>query len=145
MEKIVSTSNSQMDTLYSDVRRIIETARGNAVRSVDFCRVQMYWNLGKRIFEEEQHGKERADYGTYLTHNLAKLLEPEFGSGFGVRQLEQARQFYRTYPIANTLRSQLNWSQYRKLIQINDPDKREYYELESVNNSWTARETCVAY
>ena len=141
MEKIVSTSNSQMDMLYSDVRRIIETARGNAVRSVDFCRVQMYWNLGKRIFEEEQHGKERADYGTYLTHNLAKLLEPEFGSGFGVRQLEQARQFYRTYPIANTLRSQLNWSQYRKLIQINDPDKREYYELESVNNSWTARET----
>ena len=145
MEKIVSTSNSQMDMLYSDVRRIIETARGNAVRSVDFCRVQMYWNLGKRIFEEEQHGKERADYGTYLTHNLAKLLEPEFGSGFGVRQLEQARQFYRTYPIANTLRSQLNWSQYRKLIQINDPDKREYYELESVNNSWTARETYVAY
>ena len=141
MEKIVSTSNSQMDMLYSDVRRIIETARGNAVRSVDFCRVQMYWNLGKRIFEEEQHGKERADYGTYLTHNLAKLLEPEFGSGFGVRQLEQARQFYRTYPIANTLRSQLNWSQYRKLIQINDPDKREYYELDSVNNSWTARET----
>ncbi len=55
--------------------------------------------------------------------------------------MEQARQFYRTYPIANTLRSQLNWSQYRRLIQISDSDKREYYELESVNNSWTARET----
>ena len=68
-------------------------------------------------------------------------MEPEFGSGFGVRQLEQSRQFYRTYPIANTLRSQLNWSQYRRLIQIEDPDKREYYELESVNNGWTARET----
>ena len=49
--------------------------------------------------------------------------------------------FYRTYPIATTLRSQLNWSQYRRLIQIEDPDKREYYELESVNNAWTARET----
>ena len=128
-------------SLIQDVRQIIETARANAVRSVDFCRVQMYWHLGQRIFEEEQQGKERADYGTYLTRNLAKLLEPEYGSGFGVRQLELARQFYRTYPIANTLRSQLNWSQYRRLIQIDDPDKREYYELESVNNAWTARET----
>ena len=103
--------------------------------------MQMYWNIGRRIVEEEQHGKERADYGTYLIKNLAKELEPEYGSGFGVRQLEQSRQFYRTYPIANTLRSQLNWSQYRRLIQIEDPDKREYYELESVNGGWTARET----
>lgn len=125
----------------TDIRRIINDARANAVRSVDFCRVQMYWHLGKRILEEEQQGKARADYGTYLIRNLAKAIEPEYGSGFGVRQLEQARQFYRIYPIANTLCSQLNWSQYRRLIQIEDPDKREYYELESVNNAWTARET----
>ena len=130
-----------MNSLYNDARQILESARNNAVRSVDFCRVQMYWSLGQRIFVEEQQGKERADYGTYLIKDLAKRLEPEFGSGFGVRQLEQSRQFYRTYPIANTLRSQLNWSQYRRLIQIEDPDKREYYELESVNNGWTARET----
>ena len=71
----------------------------------------MYWSLGRRIVEEEQQKKERA------------------------------RQFYCLYPIATTLRSQLNWSQYRRLIQIADPDKREYYELESVNNGWTARET----
>ena len=129
------------DSLYADARHIIESARANAVRSVDFCRVQMYWQLGQRIFEEEQHGKERADYGTYLIKNLANQLEPEYGGGFGVRQLEQARQFYRIYPIANTLRSQLNWSQYRRLIQIEDPAKREYYERESVNNGWTARET----
>lgn len=128
-------------SLIDDARAIIETARTNAVRSVDFCRVQMYWNLGKRIFEEEQQGKDRADYGAYIVKTLAVNLEAEYGSGFGVRQLEQSRQFYRTYPIANTLRSQLNWSQYRKLIQIDDPDKREYYELESVNNAWTARET----
>lgn len=120
-----------IDTLYHDACRIIENARSNAVRSVDFCRVQMYWNLGRRIFEEEQQGKERADYGTYLIKNLSKRLKPDYGSGFSVRQLEQSRQFYRTYPIANTVRSQLNWSQYRRLIQIEDPDKREYYELES--------------
>jgi len=101
-----------------DIRSIIDKARAMAVRSVDFSRVQMYWNIGRRIFEEEQQGKERADYGTYLIRHLAKELEPEYGSGFSVRQLEQSRQFYRTYPIANTLRSQLNWSQYRRLIQI---------------------------
>ncbi|MBO4403540.1 MAG: hypothetical protein J5792_07715 [Bacteroidales bacterium] len=127
--------------LIEDARKIIETARANAVRSVDYCRVRMYWNLGRRIFEEEQHGKERADYGAYLVKTLAINLEVEYGSGFGVRQLERARQFYRTYPIASTVRTQLNWSQYKLLISIEDPDKREYYELESVNNAWTARET----
>ena len=130
-----------VESLYQDARLIIEQARGNAVRSVDFCRVQMYWHLGRRIFEEEQQGKERAEYGTYLIRNLAKRLLPEYGSGFGIRQLETSRQFFMIYPIAHTLRAQLNWSQYKLLISITDPDKREYYELESVNNAWTARET----
>lgn len=128
------------DGFVSEIRSIIDQARSNAVRSVDFCRVRMYWNIGKRIFEEEQHGKERADYGTYLIRNLAKRLEPEYGSGFSVRQLERNRQFYRLYPIASTVRTQLNWSQYKMLIAIADADKREYYELEAINNGWTGRE-----
>ena len=129
-----------INTFLDDIRVIIDSARSNAVRSVDFCRVQMYWQMGKRIFEEEQQGKDRADYGSYLIKNLAKQLQPEYGSGFGVRQLEMCRRFYRLYPIANALRSQLNWTQYRMLIQVPDKDKREYYELETVNNCWTARE-----
>jgi len=127
-------TTAELDNLYLDARKNIDLARSSAVHSVNFCRVQMYWQLGKRIFEQEQHGKQRADYGTYLLQNLSAKLEPEYGSGFSYRQLKFCRQFYRTYPIGNTLRSQLNWSQYRKLIQIDDPDKREYYELESVNN-----------
>lgn len=124
----------------NDIRGIIDAARAHAVRSVDFCRVQMYWQLGRRIFEEEQQGKDRADYGSYLIKNLAKQLEPDYGSGFSVRQLERSRQFYRLYPIASTLRTQLNWSQYKMLMAISEVDKREYYELEAVNNAWTARE-----
>lgn len=131
----------RFSSLLDDARKIIEAARSDAVRSVDFCRVQMYWNLGRRLFEEEQQGKERADYGTYLIKTLAKTLESEYGSGFSVRQLERARQFYRLYPIASALRTQLNWFQYKLLIAISDPVKREYYELEAVNNGWTARET----
>jgi predicted nuclease of restriction endonuclease-like (RecB) superfamily len=126
--------------LVQDARQIIDAAQKNAVRSVDFCRVQMYWNLGKRIFEEEQHGKKRADYGAYIVKSLAEKLEAEYGSGFTRRQLEFCRQFFITYPIANAVRSQLNWTQYRMLIQISDSDKREYYELEAVNNAWTGRE-----
>ena len=63
----------------------------------------MYWNLGQRIFEEEQQGKERAEYGTRLIRGLAERLEPEYGSGFNYRQLFFCRQFYRDYPIVNAL------------------------------------------
>ena len=126
--------------LYNEGREIIASARQSAVRSVDFYRVQMYWNIGKRILETEQEGKERAEYGTYLLNNLAKKLEPEYGSGFSVRQLERSRQFYKMYPIATALRTQFNWTQYKLLLAISDDYKREYYELEAVNNGWTARE-----
>lgn len=122
MSKEIASTNTQLaainEQFVTDIRQIITTAQQNAVRSVDFCRVQMYWNMGRRILEEEQQGKERADYGSYLILNLAKRLEPEFGSGFGRRSLEQARQFYREFPIANALRSQLNWSQYKKVVTI---------------------------
>ena len=133
------------EQLLSDARAIINAAREKAIRSVDSQRVLMYWNLGRRIFEEEQQGMERAEYGARLIRGLAECLEPEYGSGFGVRQLEQSRQFYRVYPIANALRSQLNWTQYRALIQIDNPEKREYYELESVNHGWTAHSNSNHY
>ncbi|MFQ1050018.1 YhcG family protein [Avibacterium paragallinarum] len=100
----------------------------------------MYWHIGKRIFEEEQQGQERADYGAYLIKSLAQQLQPEFGSGFSARQLERYRQFYRTFPIASALRTQLNWMQYKSLISINDPDKREFYIAESIKNHWSSRQ-----
>ena len=127
-------------TFYNDMRDIIVNARNNAIRSVEYTRIVMYWHLGERVFIEEQHGQDRAGYGEYLIHNLSKELEAEFGSGFSARQLERARKFYRLYPIVNALRSQLNWFQYRLLISIDDDNKREYYELEAANHSWTGRE-----
>lgn len=139
MKGIVTYSAAE-NQLYRDVKTIIEEARANAIRSVDYNRVLMYWKTGRRVFEEEQQGKDRADYGAYLIAGLAQRLELEYGSGFTKRQLERARQFYRTYPNASALRPQFNWTQYKLLISISDPEKREYYELESVNNCWTARE-----
>lgn len=124
----------------ADIRNIILSARTAAIRSVDFERVKMYWALGERIFCEEQAQNDRAEYGTYMLKNLADKTETEFGSGFSYRQLAFCRQFYRAYPNMNALRSQFNWYQYRLLIQIDDKDKREYYELEAANNNWTGRE-----
>ena len=124
----------------ADIRNIILSARTAAIRSIDFERVKMYWALGERIFCEEQDQNDRAEYGTYMLKNLADKMETEFGSGFSYRQLAFCRQFYRAYPNMNALRSQFNWYQYRLLIQIDDKDKREYYELEAANNNWTGRE-----
>lgn len=131
---------TKMKDLVSEIRSIIETSRSNAVRSVDFCRVQMYWQIGRRIVEEEQGGSARAEYGKGLIKNLAKELEPEFGSGFGKRQLDYSKKFYLEFPIVHTLYAQLNWSQYKWLLDIADKDKREYYILETINNCWTARQ-----
>jgi len=124
----------------NDMRNIILTARNNAIRGVEYTRMMMYWNLGERIFVEEQHEQNRATYGEYLIKNLATELEKEFGSGFSYRQLAYCRKFYRLYPDAKEVRPQLNWTQYRTLSSIDDNYKREYYELEAVNNAWTGRE-----
>ena len=132
--------NSKFNSFVSDIRNIITNARKEAIRSVEFYRVKMYWEMGERIFLEEQEGKERAEYGTYLIQNLAKVIESEYGSGFSYRTLAQCRQFYRTYPIVNAVRSQLNWSQYRLLITMKDEHKREFYELEAVKNAWNGKE-----
>lgn len=129
-----------MKELVKEIRDIIDSSRVNAVRSVDFCRVQMYWQIGRRIVEEEQGGKARAEYGKGLIKNLAKELEPVYGSGFGKRQLDYSKKFYLEFPIVHTLYAQLNWSQYKWLLDIPDKDKREYYMLEAVNNCWTARQ-----
>ncbi len=122
------------------IKSIISTAQQNVVKSVNHERVLMYWKIGERIVVEEQNGKERADYGAYIIRTLAEELTATFGSGFSIRQLELCRQFYITFPITNALRSQLNWTQYRLLIRIDDADKRTYYIEESCKNNWSARQ-----
>ncbi|SDW93145.1 Predicted nuclease of restriction endonuclease-like (RecB) superfamily, DUF1016 family [Hydrobacter penzbergensis] len=127
-------------SLIEEIKTLILLSREQAIRAVDQTRVLMYWNIGKRIFEEEQAGKKRADYGSYLIKSLSEALQPEFGSGFSIRQLERYRQFYRMFPIASALRAQFSWTHYKLLISIEKKDKREYYQLEASSNNWTARQ-----
>ena len=127
-------------SVIADIKTIIHNAKDAAIRLVDHQRTIMYWNIGKRIFEEEQGGRDRADYGNYLTEFIARQLEPEYGSGFSKRQIELFRQFFRAFPIANTVYSQLSWSQYKLLLRLDTKDKKEFYIAETVKNNWTVRQ-----
>lgn len=84
---------------YIDIKTILHKARHNSFKAINFFMVDAYWNIGKRIIEEEQKGEKRAEYGAYLLRNLAIFLTTEFGSGFSERELRRMRQFYLFYPI----------------------------------------------
>jgi predicted nuclease of restriction endonuclease-like (RecB) superfamily len=124
----------------NEVKEIIEHSRLKAIRSVDNFRVRMYWELGRKIVEEEQRGKERAEYGTFLIKNLSEKLQDIYGTGFSRRQLEMFRLFYKTYPIAHALRAQFTWRHFRIYISIDNQSKRAFYETECSKNNWTYRQ-----
>ena len=126
--------------LIQQIQAIIAAAKDRAIRSVDTERVLMYWQSGKVIFEEEQQGKDRADYGKFLIKFISDEFQPQFGTGFSVRQLERYRQFYRQFPIASALRTQFSWTHYKTLLSIDNNDKKEFYIAEASKNNWNARQ-----
>ena len=130
----------QNQSVIPDIKAIIAASKDKAIRAVDNERTLMYWHIGQRIFEEEQNGKDRADYGEYLTKYISQQLEPEYGSGFSKRQIELFRQFYRSFPIANALRSQLSWTHYKLIIRLDSQDKIDFYIAETVKNNWNTRQ-----
>jgi predicted nuclease of restriction endonuclease-like (RecB) superfamily len=130
----------QNQSVIPDIKAIIAASKDKAIRAVDNERTLMYWYIGQRNFEEEQDGKDRADYGEYLTKYISQQLEPEFGSGFSKRQIELFRQFYRSFPIANALRSQLSWTHYKLIIRLDSQDKMDFYIAETVKNNWNTRQ-----
>ena len=93
----------QNKKILSEIVEIISSARNSAIRSVNHERTLMYWHIGKRIFEEEQQGEDRATYGEYLIKYLSENLQAEYGSGFSYRQLNWYRQFYKTFPVLRRL------------------------------------------
>lgn len=126
--------------LISQIQTVVSNAQQKAIRSVNSERVLMYWQIGKIIFEEEQQGKDRAEYGAFLIKSIAEELQPQLGSAFSSRHLYWYVQFYKTFPIVNALRTQFNWTHYRTLIRIDNEDKRTFYIAETEKNNWSARQ-----
>jgi predicted nuclease of restriction endonuclease-like (RecB) superfamily len=101
-----------------------------------------YFQIGRMIIEEEQKGKERAKYGLKLTRELSHRLSKEFGKGFSITNIQQMRNFYLIYQKQQTLsvKFNLSWSHYLKLMRIDDINERKFYEIESFKNNWSLRE-----
>lgn len=145
--------------LFKEIRELILSARKSAVRSVDTIQVLTNFEIGRRIVENEQSGKVRAQYGEKTLADISQRLTLEFGNGFSITNLKLMRQFYLTYgnQIGQTVSDQfkksevtsrklikpqftLSWSHYIFLIGINDRRERDFYEIESKEQNWSLRE-----
>ncbi len=129
----------QTTTIYQTIKTILQTARDNTYRQVNFIMVEAYWNIGKQIVEEEQKGEDRAKYGSYLIKELSTQLSDEFGKGFSQQSIRNMRQFYNCFPIRSTVWSELSWSHYKLLIRVEDEKARAWYMEESVKSHWSVR------
>ena len=129
-----------MNQLIEDIRQIIGQSRESAARSVNHALTLIYWHVGRLIVEEEQKGEARASYGKALIKNLSTQLVAEYGENFSSRNLHLSRQFYQTFPIVNSVSSQLTWTHYKGLIRLDEPLKRAFYQAEVEKNAWTVRQ-----
>lgn len=147
----VSATNKRIDVLYKNIANYIYSARQSVMRSVNSEQVRAYWSIGRDIVEEEQKGKNRADYGSFIIKEMSLRLTKEFGNGFSSRTLIDIRKFYITYSPEKThaVRAQsempkfsenLSWTHYRALMNENRLEVRKFYEIEALKNSWSARE-----
>lgn len=140
-----------------EILELLQQAKIKIKTAVNISMVYTYYEIGKRIVEEEQNGNDRAEYGKHLISELSDYLTKNLGKGFSVGNLKNIRQFYRVYSndvIGETVFSQsdnlpsiengrkfyLSWSHYLKLMRIDNVDERHFYEIESVKNNWSLSE-----
>ncbi len=130
------------NSFYKEVKKLLHDARQKVYQSINSTMTKTYYEIGKRIVEEEQGGEKRAEYGKALLKNLSLELSKEFGKGYSEQNLKNMRQFYLSYQKRQTLSSEfkLSWSHYIFLTRIENINEREFYENEASENSWSLRE-----
>ena len=125
---IMTNNNPEYDQLLLTVGEALEQGRRKTVAAVNAAMVQTYWEIGRQIVEYEQHGNEKAEYGSGLLNQLSKDLTIRYGSGFSLSNINKMRKMYLTYPILQTVSAKLTWSHYVELLKIDDPLERSFYE-----------------
>ncbi len=125
--------------LHEQVLAVIETGQQAVYRATNASMIFTYWEVGRLIVEEEQQGKERADYGQYLIRELSKRLKIQFKTGYSEANLRNFRQFFVQFPIRYALRSELTWTHYRAIMRVGDPDARAFYVEEAIKCNWDTR------
>lgn len=118
----------------------IESARQKAIQAVNNELLRANWEIGKYIVEFEQHGNEKAEYGSALLTNLAKDLKARFGKGFSKSNIYLMRQFYLKYPIFQSVTGKLTWTHYAELLGVSDDKARGFYEKQAITENWSVRE-----
>ena len=136
MDRLVN--NSFID----EIKNILHNAKNQVYQTINSTMTATYWEIGKQIVQEQQQGKSRATYGKEVLENLSKELTNEFGKGFSVTNLKNMRQFYLSFQNRQTVSSdfKLSYSHYIFLSRITNEDERNFYEIESTQNSWSLRE-----
>ena len=129
-------------SVISDIKKIIASGRDSAYNAANVAIIMTYWNIGKRIVEQEQSGEDRAEYGKHLITALADELTKEFGKGFSERNLHYYRKFYSCFPdetILNACVQNLNWTHLRCLLRVSDESARIWYLNEAAKENWSSR------
>lgn len=132
----------QNSHFYTAIKELLHNARNRVYQTINTTMTQTYWEIGRRVVEEEQNGQQRAEYGKKLLKQLSFELTNEFGKGFSVDNLEKMRKFYLAYPKSETVSRKfaLSWSHYIFLTRITNENERNFYEIEATQNSWSLRE-----
>ena len=137
-------SLNKKTSLYNKIASILEESRKFVAATVNTAMVQTYFEIGRLIVEEEQHGNIRAEYGKETLKNLSIKLTANYGKGFSQRNLEQMRQFYLVYstqiPQTPSAKFTLSYSHYLFLMRIDNPNERKFYEIEATSSNWSLRE-----
>jgi predicted nuclease of restriction endonuclease-like (RecB) superfamily len=136
------------DKVLSGVVELLDAARRASSRVVNSLMTATYWEIGRRIVEHEQAGKERAAYGAELLTRLSADLTKRFGRGFSVDNLERARKFFLTFASAKksatalriSERFPLPWSHYTRLLRLRSAYAVEFYHTEAVRGGWTVKQ-----
>jgi len=126
----------------NEVKEILKNARQKAYNTINSVMVEAYWKIGRRIVEEEQSGRERAEYGKEILQNLSKELTEEFGKGYSYRTLREIRQFYLMFSDFEkwrTVSAKLTWSHFQKVLRVSDEKARIFYLTEAAENMWSVR------
>ncbi|WP_338951326.1 DUF1016 N-terminal domain-containing protein [Fusobacterium nucleatum] len=111
------------DSIYKEIKSILEQARNKVYKVANSIMVQAYWNIG-RVIVEKQGGNNKAEYGAALIKNLSKKMTKEFGKGFTTTNLKYMRQFYLTFQKSHALSDQLSWTHYRLLMRVENENAR---------------------
>ena len=127
------------DSIYKEIKSILEQARNKVYKVANSTMVEAYWNIG-RVIVEKQGGNNKAEYGTALIKNLSKKMTKEFGKGFTVANLKNMRQFYLIFQKSYALRSELTWTHYRLLMRVENENARNFYIEECIKSNWSTRQ-----